>query len=527
MKWLFAKSRGGKLHGSAYALFHSEWYLETNPDVAAAGADPLRHYVAFGWKEGRSPHPLFDLQWYLETNPDVAAAGVEPLRHYAEHGWKEGRNPHPLFNSKWYLEQNPDVATSGMEPLRHYAQFGWKEGRSPNVLFDVQWYLKNNPQVAVRGLEPLAHYAQLGWKEDASPHPWVRKYASVKSRRDSLLEYQRIVNAGAPLPMHPGFTAAWKDDYFLHTSDRDLQVRTDRIPGAPERMREALEFAALTPNISIGIILYHTPEPELLRMVRVLNQAARVAAETGFASAEIVLADNSQQWSQDDIGRIANAADTVLHFVPTVENVGFGRGHNHLMRHAFGTLGATHYFCLNPDGYLHPNALTELYKAILFHKLPALIEARQFPSEHPKDYDAETIETNWNSAGCLIIPRFLFDLTGGFDERFFMYCEDVDLSWRVWGSGYRCLVAPNALFHHHVAGRKHSLVAERQSLESGRILAEKWGVPRFRLICERLLIERGHYESVERLPPLPSGADSEPHSRVDFTNMFGFAPFRW
>jgi len=37
---------------------------------------------------------------------------------------------------------------------------------------------------------------------------------------------------------------------------------------------------------------------------------------------------------------------------------------------------------------------------------------------------------------------------GGFDDRFFAYLEDVDLSWTMWRLGYRVLYAPRALVHH-------------------------------------------------------------------------------
>ena len=47
---------------------------------------------------------FFDPQWYLERNPDVAAAGVEPFTHYTKTGWKEGRFPNPSFDPKWYLK---------------------------------------------------------------------------------------------------------------------------------------------------------------------------------------------------------------------------------------------------------------------------------------------------------------------------------------------------------------------------------------------------------------------------------------
>jgi hypothetical protein len=40
---------------------------------------------------------LFDADWYLTTYPDVAAAGLDPIDHYLNHGASEGRNPGPGF----------------------------------------------------------------------------------------------------------------------------------------------------------------------------------------------------------------------------------------------------------------------------------------------------------------------------------------------------------------------------------------------------------------------------------------------
>jgi hypothetical protein len=39
-------------------LFDGEWYVKEYADVAAAGMDPLRHYVVYGAKEGRQPNPV-------------------------------------------------------------------------------------------------------------------------------------------------------------------------------------------------------------------------------------------------------------------------------------------------------------------------------------------------------------------------------------------------------------------------------------------------------------------------------------
>lgn len=40
----------------------------------------------------------FDSVYYLTTYSDVAAAGADPLRHFCEHGWREARNPGPWFD---------------------------------------------------------------------------------------------------------------------------------------------------------------------------------------------------------------------------------------------------------------------------------------------------------------------------------------------------------------------------------------------------------------------------------------------
>lgn len=111
-------------------LFDAAYYIAHNPDVAAAGTDPYRHYVAYGWREGRNPDALFDTRYYLGHNPDVAAAGIDPLAHYEQDGWREGRDPSALFSTGKYLAANPDVKAAGLDPLLHWTQYGGAEGRS-------------------------------------------------------------------------------------------------------------------------------------------------------------------------------------------------------------------------------------------------------------------------------------------------------------------------------------------------------------------------------------------------------------
>jgi len=83
-----------------------------------------------GWKEGTNPDPYFDVDYYLTQNPDLKAAGVNPLLHFEQFGWKEGRNPSAQFSNAKYLAANPDVKAAGLDPLQHYQQFGINEGRA-------------------------------------------------------------------------------------------------------------------------------------------------------------------------------------------------------------------------------------------------------------------------------------------------------------------------------------------------------------------------------------------------------------
>ncbi len=161
-------------------LFNATYYLNQNPDVRAAGIDPLVHYEQQGWKEGRDPSVDFSTNAYLTANPDVQAAGVDPLLHYLDYGQSEGRleflatpkaigAQNILVDNVYYYAQNPDVKAAGVDPFAHYDQSGWKEGRNPDALFDTAYYLQMNPDVAASGIDPLLHYENFGWKEGRNP----------------------------------------------------------------------------------------------------------------------------------------------------------------------------------------------------------------------------------------------------------------------------------------------------------------------------------------------------------------------
>ena len=101
---LFAPRRT-KTGDSVYDLvaehFDEEFYLTTYPDVAAAGIDPIRHYLDAGWHEQRDPSLLFSTRFYMDNNPDVVAAGVNPFFHFVAAGKAEGRHGKHQLGFRW------------------------------------------------------------------------------------------------------------------------------------------------------------------------------------------------------------------------------------------------------------------------------------------------------------------------------------------------------------------------------------------------------------------------------------------
>lgn len=65
-------------------LFSSEWYLSQNPDVMAAGREPLNHFVRHGALEGRAASPHFDTLEHIRHHPSLLKDRQNPLIHWLD-----------------------------------------------------------------------------------------------------------------------------------------------------------------------------------------------------------------------------------------------------------------------------------------------------------------------------------------------------------------------------------------------------------------------------------------------------------
>ncbi|CAM4160468.1 N-acetylglucosaminyl-diphospho-decaprenol L-rhamnosyltransferase [Mycobacterium basiliense] len=125
----------------------------------------------------------------------------------------------------------------------------------------------------------------------------------------------------------------------------------------------------------------------------------------------------------------------------------------------------------DPDGSVYPSArlLPSFIRggmhAVLGPMWPGNPWTRAYRQEHLEPSERPV---GWLSGSCLLVRRAAFTEVGGFDERYFMYMEDVDLGDRLGRAGWLNVYVPSAeVLHHkgHSTGRDpaHHLAAHHKS----------------------------------------------------------------
>jgi GT2 family glycosyltransferase len=216
-----------------------------------------------------------------------------------------------------------------------------------------------------------------------------------------------------------------------------------------------------SPRVSVVIVAYRSG-PTLTRCLEAL------AAQT-FGDFETLLVDNAESRAAGDgAPQAAARAFPQVRLIEAGANLGFSGGVNLGARQARGRWIAM----LNPDAYADPDwlerlvAATEAYpkvRAFASRQLMAedrskldglgdVMAAAGFPFrggyQQPDTGRTEPGEVFSACGGAMLIDRALFLELGGFDERLFCYCEDVDLGYRLRLIGEATLLVPNAVVRH-------------------------------------------------------------------------------
>lgn len=104
-----------------------------------------------------------------------------------------------------------------------------------------------------------------------------------------------------------------------------------------------------------------------------------------------------------------------------------------------------------PDGSIYPSArrVPDLWTGIGHALFGTIWKSNPWTAAYRED-DAEPSErpVGWLSGSCLLVRRAAYDSVGGFDSRYFMYMEDVDLGDRLGRSGWLNVYVPSAEITH-------------------------------------------------------------------------------
>jgi GT2 family glycosyltransferase len=175
--------------------------------------------------------------------------------------------------------------------------------------------------------------------------------------------------------------------------------------------------------------------------------------------ASIIVVDNSTDATEsEEMAKLAEGQGWRL--LANRSNIGFGAAVNRGAQLALQD-GATHLVLLNPDASMTVDDATNLIARVS----PERIVAPRIVDEHDHVWFAggyldarrgivRHVEgaTDWLTGACLAIHADSWKALGGFDETYFLYWEDVDISSRWRALGGTLEVAPDAVAVHAVGG---------------------------------------------------------------------------
>ena len=125
----------------------------------------------------------------------------------------------------------------------------------------------------------------------------------------------------------------------------------------------------------------------------------------------------------------------------------------------------------DPDGSIYPSArhLPSLIRGGMHAVVGPFWKTNPWTAEYRQERtEPSERPVGWLSGSCLLLRRSAFDEVSGFDERYFMYMEDVDLGDRLGKAGWQNVYVPPAEILHdkgHATGRDpaRNLAAHHES----------------------------------------------------------------
>lgn len=250
-------------------------------------------------------------------------------------------------------------------------------------------------------------------------------------------------------------------------------------------------------TISASIVLYQSKREHVEKVIKDFLASPLAGA--------LFLIDNSPADILKDLASI----DPRIAYQWLPQNIGFGRGHNIAINKMLGK--SKYHLVLNPDIEFDNRVIPTLFAFMEAHtdvgnvipkvhyktgevqplcKLlptPLTLFSRRFARysfftrKLNRRYELQHFRYNHilevpNMSGCFMFLRnTVLQQTGGFDEHFFMYLEDVDLNRRI-GSISKTVVYPYvSIMHHFRKGSYQEFALLKHHIRSAIYYFNKWG----------------------------------------------------
>lgn len=244
-----------------------------------------------------------------------------------------------------------------------------------------------------------------------------------------------------------------------------------------------------TTHLSVSIVLYHSQIEMLCATITSLYRSAvRALQENRLVSVDLMLVDNSE--SDKYATSVRDLLKTVqtdqffsIHFSQAEQNTGFGGGHNSVTPE----LASDYHLILNPDAELaeaalcgglaalegneqfvlvspkvlgpdgaqeflcksYPSVLVLLLRAFAPNFIRRWFQEKLYSYELRDVCDGAAPAQVLLASGCFMLLRTgALQSVKGFNEKYFLYFEDFDLSLRLRGCG-QLMFLPSMVITHH------------------------------------------------------------------------------
>jgi GT2 family glycosyltransferase len=147
-----------------------------------------------------------------------------------------------------------------------------------------------------------------------------------------------------------------------------------------------------------------------------------------------------------------------------------------------------------------------------FFPTPGRLIESGFNGRYPRARytQGEPFPVDFMLGATMMLKREVIQQTGGFDEQFFMYCEEIDWAWRIHNAGWTVCCVPAAHVI-HLGGQSTGQVRPRSLVDlwTSRLrLFDKY-YPRWKLWLARRMIGFGMERKIRQLTNMPASSERD------------------